>query len=133
MNTIEGQMAILKDPILSALSNIMCCSLPFIAIGLFDDTLVLLLAAIIGGASLVFFCVQLLRLLLKKVGNSDFAPIFLRMVNEILLFPYIILLTSTILIYKGIDAMIGIWVAGFMTICIIISYLLTIKSIDKGI
>lgn len=111
----------------------MCCSLPFIANGLFDDTLVLMLAAIIGGASLVLFSVQLLRLLLKKVGNSDFALIFLRMVNEILSFPYIILLTSTILIYKGIDAMIGIWVAGFMTICIIISYLLTIKSIDKGI
>ena len=66
MNTIEGQMAILKDPILSALSNIMCCSLPFIAIGLFDDTLVLMLAAILGGASLVFFLCSAASIALKE-------------------------------------------------------------------
>lgn len=118
---------ILRDPVLSILSKVMCSTLPFLTMGILYSQKILCVFSSIAFLALLIFLIRSCCLILKqKLGYHQ--PGWILVVEKILGLPYAMLLSSTILILRGIDAYIGVWFAVLMSLFFIIGYVIPTKS-----
>lgn len=96
-------------------ANILAATLPFITLGLLGESLVLYISIFIGVVSLTGL---LICTVLKRTHK---VPYVITSIIDDLSLPYAITLSSLILKNKGIDFVIGLWVALILCVLILIS------------
>lgn len=94
-------------------AKLLSAMLPLITIGMLGMRELLWISVTIGVLSVAVMITRIALILKKKIAVSD-SSVFARIVWNLLGLPYALVLSSLILMIKGMDVSIGLWIAGLL-------------------
>jgi len=106
-------LSLFKDVVVDSASKLLSAMLPLITIGMLGMRGVLWISVTIGVFSLAVMITRSVLILKKKTAVSD-SSAFAKVVWNLLGLPYALALSSLILMVNGMDASIGLWLAGLL-------------------
>lgn len=104
---------IFKDRVVDSASKLLSAMLPVITIGMLGMRGLLWISVTIGVFSLGVMITRSVLILKKKTAVSD-SSAFAKVVWNLLGLPYALALSSLILMVNGMDASMGLWLAGLL-------------------
>ncbi len=97
------------DTYADALSSAAFATIPFIAIGVMDNPVVLYISASLG---IIFFVTFLIRFIINlKIPSTIKTSNCVADLVSLLQFPYVVALASLIFTMEGIDMTVGLWLS----------------------